>query len=190
MGHFHHFNSLFYGYPVGIPAVILGLIILILGRKLFWLFVGAVGFVYGLQLASYYLYGQSDWAVLLAGLLAGILGAVFAIFLQKIAVVIGGFFAGGYLILNLITMWGWHSGRGLWFLSLIGGIMGAIVAAAYFDWALVILSSLTGAAMVSQSLPLSPTVKGLMLVVLIIIGIFTQSKLMQKDLSQASREKN
>lgn len=189
MGHFHHFDSLFYGYPVGITVIILGLLILTLGRKLFWLFVGAVGFVSGLHIATYSFYGRPEWVVLLAGVFAGILGAVFAIFLQKMAVVLGGFFAGGYLTLNLINMWGWHSSQGFWFFSMIGGIIGAIIAAIYFDWALIILSSLTGAAMISQSLSLSSTTKGLIFALLMIIGIFTQSNLMQRDSSQSSQKK-
>jgi hypothetical protein len=62
MGHFHQFDSLFFGYPVGIPTIIIGLVILTLGRKLFWFFVGAIGFVFGLQLAMHYLYLQPSGA--------------------------------------------------------------------------------------------------------------------------------
>jgi hypothetical protein len=189
MGHFHHFDSFFYEYPIGIPVIILGLLILTLGRKLFWLFVGAVGFVSGLHIAQYSFYGQPEWVVLLAGVFAGILGAVFAIFLQKMAVVFVGFFAGGYLTLNFINLWGWHSGQGFWFFSIIGGIIGAIIAAIYFDWALIIFSSLIGAAMISQSLSVSSTLKALIFALLMIIGIFTQSNLMPRDLSQSSKKK-
>ena len=50
--------------------------------------------------------------------------------------------------------------------------MGAIVAASYFDWALIILSSLTGATMISQSLSVNPPVRVIILAILIFIGIF------------------
>ena len=190
MDQFHHYSSFIYEYPVGIPAVILGFVILTLGRKLFWLFVGAVGFVTGLHIAAFYLQGRPDWMILLAGLFAGIAGAIFAIFLQKMAVVVGGFFAGGYLILNLLSLWGWHMGMGVWFISLAGGILGAILAAGFFDWALIILSSLTGATMISQTLSVNPTIKVFIFAVLIFIGIFAQSRIMQKDIAQASHPKN
>ena len=101
MGHFHHFDSLAFGYPVGIPAIIIGLLVLILGRKLFWLFVGAIGFVIGLHIAMHYLYLQPNWIALLVGVSAGIIGSILAIFLQRIAVVLCGFFSGSYLIIKV-----------------------------------------------------------------------------------------
>ena len=185
-----HYHSFIYEFPVGIPAVILGFVILTLGRKLFWLFVGTVGFVSGLHIAAYAVQGHSDWVILVTGLLAGIIGVFVAIFLQKAAVIAGGFLAGGYLVLSFINLWGWHSGPGIWFISLAGGIIGAIVAATYFDWALIILSSLTGAIMISQSLTFSPLIRGAAFSILIFIGIFAQSRLRDKNISQVTQSKN
>jgi hypothetical protein len=181
MGHLHYLDKISYGYPVDIFAVVIGITIILLGRKLFWLFVGAVGFISGLHIATYALYGRPEWMILLIGLFAGILGAVLAVFLQRIAVGAAGFFAGGYLIEGLIYMAGWQVGDGFWILFLIGGIIGALVASAYFDWALIMLSTLTGAAVVSQSLPFVSAVKAVVLTALIIAGIFTQAGFMKKD---------
>jgi len=53
MGHYHHIDNLSFEYPAGILAIILGLLILLLGRKLFWLFIGSVGFISGLHIAMH-----------------------------------------------------------------------------------------------------------------------------------------
>ena len=132
MGHFHQLHTMFSGLPLGVVTIAVGLIVLTLGRKLFWLFVGAVGFITGLYMATYSFYGAPEWLMLLIGLIAGIAGAIFAVFMQRFAVILGGFFAGGYLDLNLLYMWGWHMGRMPWILFLIGGIIGAVIAAAFY----------------------------------------------------------
>lgn len=188
MGHFHQFHTMFSGLPLSVVAIAIGLIVLTLGRKLFWLFVGVVGFIAGLYIASYSFYGLPEWAMLLIGLIAGIAGAIFAVFLQQFAVIVGGFLAGGYLVLNLVFMWGWYMGRAPWVLFLIGGAIGAVVAAAFFDWALIILSSLTGATMITRALPLGSVPGVLIFVILMAIGLFIQASLMQKDRPQPERE--
>jgi hypothetical protein len=72
---------------IQVVSIILGLAVLVLGRKLFWLFVGVAGFVFGLNLATELLGGeQADWLILAAGLAVGLLGAVVAIVVQRIAI--------------------------------------------------------------------------------------------------------
>jgi len=175
MGHFHQIHTIYYGLPLNLITIGMGLLVLTLGRKLFWLFVGAVGFTAGFYISSYAFYGQPLWIMLLIGFIAGIAGSIFALFLQRFAVILGGFLAGGYLVLNLVFMWGWHMGRFPWILFLIGGIIGAIVAALFFDWALIVLSSLTGATMITRTLPLNPAPSVLIFVVLMALGLFIQA---------------
>ena len=188
MGHLHQFHTIFYGLPVNLFIIAIGLIVLTLGRKLFWLFVGAVGFISGLYIAAYSFYGQPEWIMFLIGLIAGIAGAIFAVYLQRFAVILSGFFAGGYLILNFVYMWGWHMGRVPWILFFIGGIIGAVVAATFFDWALIILSSLTGATMITRALALNPVATVLVFAILILVGLLIQAGLMLKDRSQSQRQ--
>ncbi len=188
MDHLHQFHKIFYGLPVNLFTIAIGLIVLILGRKLFWLFIGGIGFISGLYIATYSFYGQPNWVILLIGIIAAIAGAIFAVFLQRFAVILSGFFAGSYLILTLVYLWGWHMNRAPWFLFLIGGIIGAVVAATFFDWALIILSSLTGAAMVTHTLPLHPIANVMILTSLIFVGFFIQTGLMLKERSQSQNK--
>ena len=85
----------------------------------------------------------------LVALLGGILGAVLSMPFQRIAFSIGGLFAGGYLGLVLARAAGLPGEPLVWFV--IGAILGAIVAALVMDWAIIVLSSLAGAAAVVNS---------------------------------------
>ncbi len=80
----------------------MGVVLLILGRKLFWVFVGAGGFIAGLNLAESVLAGTGSWTGLAVAVIAAIIGTVLAIFLQKVMVAVAGFLIGGYLTLEFL----------------------------------------------------------------------------------------
>src|SRR3954452_9789134 len=82
------------------PGIALGIgaALLVAGRKLFWLFVGAIGFFTAMRLATEVFGGEhSDW-VLIGSIVAGLLGAVLAIFVQKVAVGLAGAVTAAYLL--------------------------------------------------------------------------------------------
>ena len=74
--------------------MIVGVAILLFGRKLFWLFVAALGFAVGLEIAAYFMREPPVWMTLLIALGLGLLGALLAIMLQKLAIAVAGFIAG------------------------------------------------------------------------------------------------
>ena len=43
-----------------LPQVLVGLLLVLLGRKLFWLFVGVVGFLAGMRFGAQLVTGQSE----------------------------------------------------------------------------------------------------------------------------------
>src|ERR1041385_6355086 len=77
-----------------IISVLVGLALLLFGRRLFWLFVAALGFAIGLQLAPYLSQNPPLWLSLLLSLGLGLLGALLAVVLQKLAIAIAGFLVG------------------------------------------------------------------------------------------------
>lgn len=184
MEQFQQFHKIFQGLPVILFTIVLGLIVLTLGRKLYWLFIGAVGFIAGLYIARHAFFGEPSWVMLLIGLGVGIAGAMVAVFLQRFAVIFSGFFAGGYLMLSLVYSLQWHMGLVPWLFFLLGGVLGAVAATAFFDWALILLSSLTGATMIVNSLPLKLYASVLILTALVFAGFSIQSLLMLKDRSR------
>jgi hypothetical protein len=171
------------GSSVEIVNVVVGLVVLVLGRKLFWLFVGVVGFVAGLSLATQYLVDQPTWVILVIALAAGLVGALLAVFLQTVAIAVAGFIGGGYVVVGLLDMLGVQPQAGLaaWIPFIIGGIVGLVLALALFEWALIVLSSFVGATLVVQGIELRPAIAGLVFLVLIVVGFFIQAAMLQRE---------
>ena len=158
----------------------IGVLLLVFGRKLFWLFVGVVGFLWGFQIASQLLPANSQIAILAAALVLGLIGAVLAIFVQHLVVILAGFMAGGHLLIRVLALYNWDVQQYVWWIALLGGILGALLALMLLDWALIILSSLIGANLVSQALPLDQATTILLAILLAISGIVIQSRLLQR----------
>jgi len=154
-----------------------GAALLVLGRKLFWLFVAAVGFAAGWTVMSDLLHVQPEWLALVIALAAGVLGTLLATFVQKLAIGLAGFLAGAFLATGLVSMLNLAAAPWAWVAFIVGGILGALLLGAAFEWALVGLSSLAGAMLVANALELSSTMHLLVLVGLFVLGVIIQSAL-------------
>src|SRR3970040_1727818 len=84
--------------------VVVGLLLLAVGKRLFWLFVAAVGFVATLAGAARFFQPQSELTLFVIAVVAGFVGALLAVFAQKLAVGVAGFLAGGYLAIRLLRL--------------------------------------------------------------------------------------
>lgn len=152
-----------------------GLVLLLAGRRIFWLVVGVLGFFFGFDLASRVLGLDAEGLGLVIGVFAGILGVVIALFLQKFAVGFAGFLIGGYLTLTLLQADTGSLSGGDFGAFLLGGVVCAFLAVWLFEIALILLSSVAGAALVSQGLTLDPGPEALAFVVLAVLGIAFQA---------------
>jgi hypothetical protein len=161
-------------------GLVVGVLLILLGRKLFWLFVGVIGFLWGLQITPLWLRGESQVVILTVALAVGLIGAVMAIFLQHLAVGVAGFLAGAHLFNALWALMNWHSIHYLWMLSVVGGVIGAVLAILLLNWALIILSSLIGASLICQALPFQQAKSVLCFIVLVSIGVLVQSNLTRR----------
>jgi hypothetical protein len=167
--------------------ILAGILLLLLGRRLFWLFVAVIGFLTGMNLAAQYLADQSQWVIIVVGLVAGLIGAALAVLFQRAAVAIAGFLAGSYLATYLLATLGIDMGGFSGLVSIIGGIIGAVLVFVLFDWALILLSSLVGASLVAPALTADPTGQMVLFVVLVIVGIVVQAGLMRRYPSAGPR---
>ena len=156
-------------------SALLGASLLVLGRKIFWLLVGAIGFGVGLQLTER-LWPGPGAPGLLFGLLVGVVFALLAIFLQSVAIGVAGFFGGGYILLGLARLVGFEQGPLAWGAFILGGILGAILVGALFNWSLILLSSMVGASMIVNALDPARGMAAILLIGLTILGIVIQSR--------------
>jgi hypothetical protein len=181
-------------YPMGDNAmtttiqVLLGIGLLIAGRRLFWLFVGAVGFVVGMALAGMFVSSDSEILQLVIALAAGTVGALLALAAQNLAVGLAGFLAGGYGVFFLLGVLDLHLGTLQWLFVILGGVFGAILVAALFEWALIILSSLTGAMLLVQAFDLNRAWQSVLIAILFVIGLAVQAGVRQHERSRAAQQ--
>jgi hypothetical protein len=159
---------------LNLGLAVAGVMLLVLGWKLFWLFVGVLGFVAGLQAAQLFLGPQPFWMLWAAGLICGVIGAILALFFQHLAIAVGGFVAGSAITHHLMTMLGYSAGLPI---VLVGGVVGAVALYLLFDWALIALSSVAGAAFIVDALgsrlPYAPA----LVMVLAAAGVIFQARL-------------
>jgi hypothetical protein len=164
-----------------IAAALVGAAMLLLGRKLYWLFVGGAGFVLGTELATWFMQGQPAWVTVLVALVVGIVGALLALFVQRLALAAAGFVAGGYVAASLVSVLGIEAGWLSWLAYLFGGLLGGVLVTALLDWALLVLSSLASAALIVQTIQLGLLPTALLFLVLAALGIAVQARLMWRE---------
>jgi MFS family permease len=145
-----------------------------MGRRLYWLFLGGVGFILGFEAAKRILDGQPHDVILIIAVLAGVISALFAVFLQKFAIAAGGFLAGGYLLILLLRQNGMSTLHYQWLIFLIGGIIGALLMKILFGWTLIVISSAIGALLILPSLHAGPRLTNLLFLLLLGLGIAIQ----------------
>ena len=160
--------------------IALGSALLLAGRKLFWLFVGAIGFVIGVEIATRFFHG-SQLIMILAGLVLGLIFAGLAVFVESIAIALAGFLGGGYVLLSVATILGLDKGILTGIAFIVGGILGLILIILLFDWALISISSLAGAAMVVRALPITAATAGLVYLGLLLAGVLIQGLVLRNE---------
>jgi hypothetical protein len=175
--------------PTLLEAVIfiaLGLVALLLGKRLFWVFAGIVGFALGWWLTSFI---PQDLLRIVVGVIVGLILAGLSRFLGKWAIRIVAAIAGFVIlpiVLGNLRMMGGISEL-VW--AILGALLGFVFAWVAAKWALIVLSSVVGAALIVDGAgallfqltkaPMAETVQLIVGVILLVFGIIVQSR--QKD---------
>jgi hypothetical protein len=162
-----------------ILTIVLGIVLLTTGKKLYWLFVGVVGFVIGLAFATTYVSLDPPWLIYIVAFAAGIVGAVLGIYAQRLAIALVGFIVGGYGAIYIAGLLGIKTEPFNWMAFIVGGIVGLLLVASIFDWALYILSAWAGATLVMRTLTegvgINETLGLVLFFILFVVGITLQA---------------
>lgn len=157
----------------------IGFITLTTGRQLYWLYAGGVAFVSTLIVAPVYFSLPMGENLFIISLGIGVIVGLLAALLGRVAAALALFLAGGYLLKSLPEILGWDRGDITLIFIIIAGLAAVLLAFTWFDFSLILLSSLTGASLIVQTINLSRFNTIIAYFGLVIFGIITQLILMQ-----------
>ena len=166
-----------------IVNLVLGIVLLTTGKKLYWLFVAIIGFLVGYAVTTQYLHVQLNptWLIYIIAIGAGVIGAILATFLQHLAIALVGFIVGGYGAVVLIGLLGITNQVGNLMAFVVGGIIGLLLVASVFNWALYLLSSWAGATLVTQAIGLQGVIGTIIFFALFVLGMIIQVGLFREQ---------
>ncbi len=158
--------------------IVVGLLALLLGKRLFWLFAAIVGFALGWWATGLFL---PDGLLRLGlGLVAGLVLAALSRFLGRWAIRIVAGIAGFVILPMLMGSLGMLGGISEFFWALFGAVLGFGCAWFLANWTLILLSAILGAGLILNGtqlvVPLSEGIRMVIGFVLIIVGVVVQSR--------------
>ncbi len=164
-----------------VVLIVLGLFSLLLGKRLFWLFAGIVGFALGWWLANVLLPASTDPLVrVIIGAIVGLILAGLSRFLGKWAIRIVAAIAGFAILPMLLGSLGMLGGISHFLWAVIGAVLGFVFALFLADWTLIFLSSILGAGFILNGaqvfLPMGEAIRTLVGFILIAVGVIVQSR--------------
>ena len=124
--------------------------------------------------------GQADWIVVIVALFGGGIGVLLAILAQKIAAGVAGFLIGGYLATWLLQLLGFELSPWAWVWFIVGGIIGLILVLSLLESALIVLTSIIGAALIVAVLNLDAAFTSVLFLALLAVGMVIQTRILSE----------
>lgn len=124
--------------------------------------------------------GQADWIVVIVALFGGGIGVLLAILAQKMAAGVAGFLIGGYLATWLLQLLGFELSPWAWVWFIVGGIIGLILVLSLLESALIVLTSIIGAALIVAVLNLDAAFTSVLFLALLAIGMIIQTRILSE----------
>ena len=125
--------------------------------------------------SSQYYDTQFGWQTLLISAGIAIIGALLAYTVQRFAAGIAGLATGWYLSIVVLSYINLDLGQFESIIPYVIGIISGILLFLYFDWGVIIASSMAGAAIIISATSLSRNIELALLVMLSLIGVAIQS---------------
>jgi len=160
-----------------VVLIVVGLLSLLLGKRLFWLFAGIVGFALGWWLMGFI--NQDVWRLII-GIIVGLVLAGLSRFLGKWAIRIVAAIAGFVILPMLLGNLGMLGGISEFLWAVVGAILGLVSALFLADWTLIFLSSILGAGLILNGaqvfVALAEAVRIIIGFILVAVGVIVQSR--------------
>jgi uncharacterized membrane protein len=163
------------------PLIIRGIIggvLLFLGRELNFLFAAAMALFLGFRIAPRLPATWPSWADWAFVITLALIAMIIALINERIGYFLSGFLAGAFFLVEYYAP-GASTLPVLPFV--IGGVIGSLILGLLTEWAMILVSSIIGAAYVLNLFRMDPTAEILVGAGLFIIGALTQVILMQSQ---------
>jgi hypothetical protein len=164
---------------MGIVDVGIGFMLLIAGRPAYWVFTGGIAFLIGTFTAARLPLFSSQWNALILSLLFAVFGVVLAFLAHRWAARLAGFVAGGFLLYNMPVALGAQADWVSPLLFALAGLVAFGLLMVTFDFALALISSLTGTTLILRSFQIGTLDQGVMFIILTVFGLITQYLILQ-----------
>ena len=170
-------------WAMGAPIVV-GLVLVLVGRQFFPLFVALIGFAFGYSIASETLSPEQTNEMLAVGGGGAILGAILVMAVRKIVSRFIGLVAGAYAGFMVVGAWGLTDGNLVWIVAGVSAAVGFLAGRFLFEWMLLVVSVVVGASLVVGAIEWNQENHAeFAFVGLIIAGLMIQSLMMSKKKS-------
>lgn len=164
-------------------VLLAGGLLLLFGRKLYWCILALAGFVAGAWIGREVFPPEPVWLLIGLAIFLGVVAAVLGIFLQRLALRVTGIITGGLLGYILVESFFPVKPWPLVGMAL-GCLLGFWLVLWLFDWALILLSSFSGAALIVSRLPLEFAPLFVIALILALLGLAVQSGMQKKSVGK------
>ncbi len=165
-------------------SLLVGAVLVLFGRRMFWLASGLLGFFLGIMLITRYytnLPVKTQWII---ALIVGCLIGVALVLLQKLAISVLGFAVGAYLGYTLLQWLEMEVSLLTIGLVFALALVGLLLSLRLFDFAVSAVTSFMGAMIISDVLDLQGLPGLAMLLVIFVLGVIVQSTDHRQDPAQ------
>lgn len=156
-------------------VLVVGVALLVAGRRLVWLALAAAGLVAGAVIGNEIWPGDSTWVALGLALAGGLVGTWLAVALPRAAAAVLGLVLGVMAGLEVAARFGASDGVA-WMLGLVLGLVAGLVAIRVLELALVVLTAGAGATFLVAPTGLVPPAESVVFVGLWIAGMLVQGR--------------
>jgi len=164
---------------MGIIDVGIGFMLLITGRPAYWVFTGAIAYWIGGYFAERFALFAGPWNSPFLSLLFATLGIFSALLFHRWAARVAGFIAGGFLVYQMPVALGAQADWATPLYFIIGGAVGLVLLLLSFDFALLVLSSLTGATFILRTIHIGNIDQASMFLIFTVFGMIAQYLILQ-----------
>jgi hypothetical protein len=137
-------------------VLLIGLALVLAGRKMFWIFIAVAGFLAGLSFGMNYFGDPMSAQAIGVGIVCAVASCLIALLIPPLAAATAGFLAAGCVGSEILAALAGPGSPWQTAAFITAGIVGAALALAAFDWVLAIFSSLLGATMILTVLTVPP----------------------------------